>query len=177
MDIPLETGLTQLQTDFIHRFIVPLTQTGPTPTAQTGGSSPIAVSIQKLGKARLDWKREHANLDGGVLRLKTAIRAVFASKPDAMQQVETGLKKLDTVLSVMDDTLHTQLDDVLTAQTESARAKHAQASLATLEAYAHYLETDPVAGLIDANGFDDSTPVVAPMKEVLRDIRAALTTS
>jgi len=168
--------LTAAQADFIKQFLgieIP-TPAGLTDPTDDAGEAPAAVSIMKLGKARLEWASHRSRMFAEINRLKTAVQKAYLSAPELQGAVTGGLSKLDTALSQFSDDLANQLDAVLnegdTARQEKLSAKAAK----TAAGFLAFCDADPVVSAIDGNEFLPDMNIVGPARTRLRNITAAL---
>jgi len=141
--------------------------------ARTAGTTGGAVSLVKLGKARLEWPqvRDQAMVDLG--RLKDQIREDYEDDPDAAGEVTSALGMLDKSLAAFQIKLHERLDEVLNAEADARTAKVGEARK-IINAFNKHIDSDPVLGALDSNEILPDLQITAPLRQKLSEISAAL---
>ncbi|MFT7596415.1 MAG: hypothetical protein ACI8R4_003750 [Paracoccaceae bacterium] len=163
--------LTAAQADFLKQFLgIDI----PTATSAADEPAAAAVSIVKLGKARLEWATHKKRMFAEINRLKNAVQKVYQSAPDMQGAVTGGLAKLDVALSQFSDDLADQLDAVLNEGDPDQRQKLSGKAAKTAAGFLAYCEADPVVAAIDGNEFLPDMNIVGAARARLQKITAAL---
>jgi len=132
-----------------------------------------AVSIMKLGKARVEWIGIRAQAAADLARLTEAISAEFADDAEQAPQLAAAVKQLRERIDRLDPTLEEQLDQVLQAP-DAARPPLVQAARKTLGDFTRFIATDPIMTKLDGNEVLPDMMVVASLRMALINIAAAL---
>lgn len=137
------------------------------------GSVGDAVSLVKLGKARLEWPqvRDQAMVDLG--RLKDQIQLEYKDMPEASGEVTTALGMLDKSLAAFQIKLHERLDEVLNAEGDARKGKVTEARK-IINAFNKHMDSDPVLGALDGNEILPDINITTPLRQKLGEISAAL---
>lgn len=133
-----------------------------------------AVSLVRLGKARIEWIAVRHAAASDIALLKDAIRQKYAAFPGVSNRVESALGKLDTVIETLNENLQDQLDELLNADGTEARKRIAAKVRVTASKFDSYAASDSVAASIDGTAYLPSTRVIGPVRAKLADILSAL---
>ncbi len=132
-----------------------------------------AVSIMKLGKARVEWLTTRNKAVSDLAGLKAIIAEEFRDDGEQASALAEAMKTFDQIIATVENNLHEQLDAILNAEV-NARVPLVKTAKATIAELVNKLTTDEVIMEIDGNEFDPTTNVVAPLNSKLQEISAAL---
>ena len=132
-----------------------------------------AVSVMRLGKARVEWIGVRRTAVTEIGRLREAIKNEFENDAEQAAQLAAALAKLGQRIDKLDPTLEQQLDVVLNAA-EAARPAPVAVARRTLQDFITYLQTDEVLVEVDGNEVLPDIAVVGNMRAALGNIAAAL---
>ena len=158
---------TQDQSVWVER-VLGVSVGGAAPDAGAG-----ALSVMKLGRARVEWIGVRRAAVAGIVQLRDAIDAEFKDDAEQSKQLASALAQLGERIGRLDSTLEDQLDVVLNAA-PADRPKPISVARSTLQSFMTYLATDDLLAAIDGNEVMPSLAAVAPMRAALGGIAAAL---
>lgn len=138
-----------------------------------GEPGSTGVSLVKLGRARLEWidVRQAAIRDFQSLRAKLAEE--FKDDQTQTSQLSVALQTLDGLVGRFDTKLQDELDAVLNASVEE-RPALIRAVRSSIDAFARFLDSNPVMAEIDGNEVLPGMQVKKPLEAKLAEISAAL---
>lgn len=166
-----DTTLTAAQADFLKKFLgIEIPAAAGTVNEPAAG----AVSIVKLGKARLEWAAHKKRMFAEINRLKNAVQKAYQTAPDMQGAVSGGLSKLDAALLQFSDDLADQLDAILNEGDPDRRQKLSGQAAKTAAGFLAYCDADPVVAAIDGNEFLPDMNIVGAARARLQKITAAL---
>ncbi|MEM9249667.1 MAG: hypothetical protein AAGB05_13345 [Pseudomonadota bacterium] len=125
------------------------------------------VSLVKLGIARAEWPKIHANAHSALETLISKLRTLYGPYSNEAAQLDLAVAQIERIISTLDERLKSQLDDVYNAQNEHAREITIDRVRSTVAEFTNFVDTDPVALAIDHNSF---TPGLAPMAPIRRNL-------
>ena len=125
---------------------------GVTPGQAAANGTGNTVRFQKL---RLMWEQSRKTMRSEIGKLRDGILAQ-SSDEDNYSEIQTGVSRLDEILSVLDDRLSDELDELYTSEDQTARRALMSKARKTVIEYATFVASDPLMRAIDANPF---TPV------------------
>jgi hypothetical protein len=137
--------------------------------AQTGG-----FSVQQLGKARLDWIATRDKAISEITRLSRAIVDAYRGETDQQAQVKAAITKLAGLATRLKSGLDNELDAALSAKDAASREQLANKAKNSLKSIKKLMDEDELMQSLDGNEILGDMRVVAPMKERLSAIEAAL---
>jgi DNA repair exonuclease SbcCD ATPase subunit len=139
-------------------------------TAPGGGPS-----LKQLAEARLRWIQERDRATREIKRLAEAIAREFAADKDQLPQARKAIKDLyDLADKELKVGLEARIDDAIGAKDGAARVKAVEGLRATLADLRGVLDKNPVLRELDGNEVLPDMKVVAPIKERLDAVEAAL---
>ena len=115
------------------------------------GALPASEGV-RYGQARLLWSAARGKVRRELRTLADAILAHY-SAPAAQADIAAGVRKLDTVLELFDDSLDEVLDAASNAADTAARAPLHDRARVLIARYQGFLHTDPLVRELDANPF------------------------
>ncbi|HIV70723.1 MAG TPA: hypothetical protein H9903_07325 [Candidatus Aquabacterium excrementipullorum] len=104
-------------------------------------------------KSRLAWEKVRQKLQADLKALEAAILGYCKGKPDLAGPATAKVRKLDTILVALDESLIDILDKALNAQTDQKRLDLHEASRAVLARYINFVKSDSLLAGIDQNPF------------------------
>lgn len=165
--------LTAAQADFIRQFLgieIP----APAGAAEAPNPGAGAISVAKLGKARLEWATHKKRMFAEINRLKSAVHKAYQTAPELQRTVAGGLTKLDTALVQFSDDLADQLDAVLNEDDSARQQKLSGKAAKTAAGFLAFCDADPVVSAIDGNEFLPDMNIVGTARARLHNITSAL---
>ncbi len=167
-------NLNDTQRRFVEKYVtrVSASNEGSAPNQAEGNIG--GVSLTKLGIARAQWPAARNGAHEAIRTVQSRMRAAYAPYPSEASKVEAAIGKIERVVTTLDDTLKSQLDDVYNAQDDEARTKTVGVVQKTVAKFKNFVETDPIAKAIDGNSFAPGTSAIGPVKKNLDDMIAAL---
>jgi len=138
-------------------------------------AAPGGLSVKQLAEARLTWKNDRENAIKEIKRLAERITREFAAEKEQLPQVKKAVTDLYALAdkSLKAD-LENHLDAALNASDAAKRAQAVATAKRTLKEIRSLLDTNPVLKEIDGNEVIPDMSVVAPMKQSLSAVEAAL---
>jgi len=131
------------------------------------------LSLVKLGKARLAWRRDRLHAVSEIHRLQGAVAKDFTGEPEQKAALDAALSRLDKLIGSLTDELDDSLDKVLNAA-EPARAGLAEQARALMRRFLDHIETDEVMQELDGNEVLPDMSVCEPLQRSLADVAASL---
>jgi hypothetical protein len=122
----------------------------PTPPTPPGGSG--GGSLVNMQKARLAWLQTRQAVQTQLRSLEASILEEFKDADD-YDEVRQDVRRLDEVMTVLDEELADTLDAALNAADEAERRRLQQAAREQMEAYGAYVASDTFVADLDANPF------------------------
>lgn len=132
--------------------------TSSTPPSSRAEGAKDTASAKEAGrfvnhaKAKLTWNSVRQKVKADLQALEQAIRDEYGHRQD-VPDLATKLRKLDTVLATLDESLSTTLDDALNAPDLAARAALHDKARQVVARYKAFVDTDPLVAAIDSNPF------------------------
>ncbi len=139
--------------------------------AAAGGG---AFSVQKLATARLDWIATRDKAISEITRLSRAIVDAYRGETDQQAQVKAAITKLAGLATRLKSGLDNELDAALSAKDAASREQLANKAKNSLKSIKKLMDEDELMQSLDGNEILGDMHVVAPMKERLSAIEAAL---
>lgn len=121
----------------------------PAATSATAGGGGSLVNMQK---ARLAWLQTRQAVQTQLRSLEASILEEFKDADD-YDEVRQDVRRLDEVMTVLDEELADTLDAALNAADEAERRRLQQAAREQMEAYGAYVASDTFVADLDANPF------------------------
>src|SRR5262249_44923251 len=149
-----------------------LATAGATATAPQG--APTALSLIKLGKARLEWIGSRSKAVQDIGGLKAAIEAELKDDPEQQGQLAAALKRLDGLITELNEDLGNQLDAVLNASDPGQSQALARTAQATMDRFIKFVDTDEIMAELDGNEVLPGLQITGPLRAKLRDIAIGL---
>jgi hypothetical protein len=137
----------------------------------TGGG---AFSVQKLATARLEWIAARDKAISEITRLSKAIVDAYRGETDQQAQVKAAITKLAGLATRLKSGLDNELDAALNAKDAASREERASKAKDSLRSIKKLMDEDELMQSLDGNEILGDMHVVAPMKERLSAIEAAL---
>ncbi len=103
-------------------------------------------------KARLTWSAVRQKVKADLQALEQAIVAEYGNRQD-VPDLAAKLRKLDTILAALDESLTKTLDDALNAPNLAARAALHDKARELVARYQAFVSSDPLVAAIDRNPF------------------------
>lgn len=135
---------------------------------------PGALSLVKLGKARLEWIAVRSQAARDIARLKAAIELEFKDDPEQQAELAAASKRLDELVTELNEDLGNQLDAVLNARDDGQRHALAQTAQATMARFVHFVDTDEIMAELDGNEVLPDVQITAPLRAKLQAIADGL---
>lgn len=124
----------------------------PAPTAPVGRSSGTVAPAIVYTQTRLAWLASRKKIQAELLKLESAILASYAGHA-VLPALTQGVRKLDKVLEVFDESLADALDGALNATDPDEKKRFHDEARALIVRYEGFLKTDPVVQELDTNPF------------------------
>lgn len=102
-------------------------------------------------QSRLAWGATRKKVQAELQKLEQAIVAEYQGIE--VPELSKGVRKLDTVLELFDESLQDALDDALNAPDPAAKAQHHDRARDIIARYRGYLDSDPLVQELDGNPF------------------------
>ncbi|HEY4084271.1 MAG TPA: hypothetical protein VGM81_26585 [Burkholderiaceae bacterium] len=118
------------------------------PERPRGTIAPSIVYTQ----SRLAWLASRKKVEGELKKLEQAILARYKTSA-ALPAVTEGVRKLDRVLEVFDESLADTLDAALNAADPAVKQRFHEEARGIIRRYEDFLKTDPIVRELDANPF------------------------
>ncbi len=131
------------------------------------------VSIQKLGKARIEFGQLRESAIGQLEDIKEEIKSEYSSDEEQAGALVGAIKRLDELIAALDKELIDRLDEVLNAS-EEGRGPLVEVARKVVGRFQSFLESDVVASQVDGNEFIPETNAIEPMRAKLDEIVEAL---
>lgn len=143
--------------------------------ALAGSAAPAAAgfSVAQLGKARIEWAQARAHAVAEFARLKAILQEEYRDDEDEQATLSAALRKLDSMITTLDEELADRLDEVLNAD-PAQRAGRSVAAKAALRRIVAFVVSDEILRGIDGNEYAPDMQVAAPLRARLQAIGAAL---
>lgn len=122
----------------------------PAPAAGTGAKT-IAPAIVYT-QTRLAWGATRKKIQAELQKLEKAILESYQGNA-VLPQVTQGVRKLDGVLAMFDESLNDTLDSALNATDPAAKQGFHDEARAIIARYQGFLASDPIVKELDANPF------------------------
>lgn len=129
----------------------------PAGTAAAAAPAAAAQPPRQLAPAvvytqsRLAWGATRKKVQAELQKLEQAIVAEYQGIE--VPELSKGVRKLDTVLELFDESLQDALDDALNAADPAAKAQHHDRARDIIARYRGYLDSDPLVQELDGNPF------------------------
>ncbi len=133
-----------------------------------------ALSLVRLGKARVAYIGVQRQALAGLSRLRETLRARYADDSSQQKQWQDADKTLADLAVRLDSALNDELDTVLNEADPGKRADLANRARGTLRGLSDLVASHPVMRELDGNEVLPDMAVTAPLAERLRAIEAAL---
>jgi hypothetical protein len=134
-----------------------------------------AAKIERLALAAASWRQTHRTADDRIEALKSAIKAHYAgAHPELLQEIETGVAKLDGVLDNVDHRLADVMASAGQAGDDAARKAELTSAKALLSEYIVYVKSEPLIAHMDSNPFGVKTSLRALLATGLTDAAKAI---
>ncbi|RRS03653.1 hypothetical protein EIP75_13735 [Aquabacterium soli] len=104
-------------------------------------------------KSRLAWEKVRQKLQADLKSLESAVLGYCKGQPDLAGPATAKVRKLDTILVELDESLMDILDKALNAQTDQKRLDLHEESRAVLARYIRFVKSDPLLAGVDQNPF------------------------
>jgi hypothetical protein len=130
----------------------PATTSATDASATAESTDPSFVNMQR---SRLAWVQTRQTVKAELTKLEDSILAEFKSEPD-FADIQRDVRRLDAVLTVLDEELVDLLDAALNAADPVERKRLQLAAREQVQAYRDYVASDSFVAELDANPF---TPV------------------
>jgi len=139
-----------------------------------GAAPSSGFSVQQLGKARLEWIATRDKAVSEITRLSRAIVDAYRGETDQQAQVKAAITKLAGLATRLKSGLDNDLDAALSAKDAASRTQLASKAKNSVKAIKKIMDEDELMQSLDGNEILGDMHVVAPMKERLSAIEAAL---
>lgn len=127
--------------------------------AQPGSSEPPAPSSKATiapaivyTQTRLAWGATRKKIQGELLKLEKAILEAYKDHT-VLPEVAKGVRKLDQVLEVFDESLNDALDAALNSADPEVKKRHHDEARDIIAKYQGFLKSDAMVQELDANPF------------------------
>lgn len=128
-----------------------------TPAGAAPAAAPAAQPPRQLAPAvvytqsRLAWGATRKKVQAELQKLEQAIVAEYQGIE--VPELSKGVRKLDGVLELFDESLQDALDDALNAADPATKAQHHDRARDIIARYRGYLDSDPLVQELDGNPF------------------------
>ncbi|HWK83398.1 MAG TPA: hypothetical protein VNS61_06630 [Caldimonas sp.] len=139
-----------------------------------GAAPSSGFSVQQLGKARHEWIATRDKAVSEITRLSRAIVDAYRGETDQQAQVKAAITKLAGLATRLKSGLDNDLDAALSAKDAASRTQLASKAKNSVKAIKKIMDEDELMQSLDGNEILGDMHVVAPMKERLSAIEAAL---
>ncbi len=126
------------------------TATAAVPAAAAQAPRQLAPAVVYT-QSRLAWGATRKKVQAELQKLEQAIVAEYQGIE--VPELSKGVRKLDTVLELFDESLQDALDDALNAADPAAKAQHHDRARDIIARYRGYLDSDPLVQELDGNPF------------------------
>ena len=148
--------------------------TTPEPTEEKTAQDKPKAGIVEFQKSRLIWLAARKKVASEIAAFKSAIAEEFAGDPDEPQAL-AAIDELDEILLNFDETLVDELDDLLNASDEAAKAKATAAVKKTVGGYIVYLKSNPLVAQLEGDTpFDVKLSVGSTLLNTLKVLGSQL---
>lgn len=120
------------------------------PPANTG--KPTIAPAIVYTQTRLAWGATRKKIQGELQKLEKAILDAYKSHA-VLPEVAKGVRKLDQVLAVFDESLNDALDAALNAADPAVKQRHHDEARDIIAKYQRFLKSDAMVQELDANPF------------------------
>ena len=143
--------------------------------ATGGGGDDGGLSVKEIQEVRAKWAQERDKAIKEIKRLAEAIVKEFAAEKDQLPQVRKAVTDLYALADKqLKADLEHQLDAAASAKDAAARAQAVSNARRALQEMQSLLDSHPVMRELDGNEILSDMRVVAPMKQTLSAVEAAL---
>jgi hypothetical protein len=143
----------------------------------TSGSSQVdpseKISLEKLQDARKQWEECRSHAIREIARLKDHLDKIYREHPEYNSALPAALKRLESVITSINEELGIQLDGVLNAPS-AQRTDLVAPALKTLDHFTDFVASSDILAAIDGNEYLPDMAVAAPLRAALRSITSAL---
>jgi hypothetical protein len=124
-------------------------------------------------QSRLAWVAARTKVHGELKKLEDAILDTYKDE-DVFSEVQSAVRKLDSILENFDESLADKLDEALNATDEAEHARLHGEARGIIQRYRRFLDSDPLVRDIDGNPFVPLT-VHATIDKTLSVLESKLT--
>jgi hypothetical protein len=133
------------------------------------------TKTERLAQAAARWRQTHQTADDRIEALKSAIKAHYAgAHPELLQEIETGVAKLDGVLDNVDHRLADVMTSASKAADDAARKAELKSAKTLLTEYIVYVKSEPLIAHMDSNPFGVTTGLRALLANGLTEAAKAI---
>ena len=149
---------------------------GSTSSAEPGSAAPAGqgLSVRQLAVARLEWIKQRDRAVAEINHLVRTLVSTFSAEPEQKAQVKKAVEKFVDLERRLKVDLERQLEDAFGENDPAKRARLAATAKQTLRELQALMDKDAVVAELDGNELMPDMNVVAPMRDSLRAIEAAL---
>lgn len=125
-----------------------------TPAQPEGGSAkPQAGRFVNHARSRIAWQKVRQKVQADLGMLEKAILAYCKTQPDLNTDAASKVRKLDAILTTLDESLSDTLDQALNAPDDRQRLALHEQSRKVLARYIQFVSSDPLLEGVDQNPF------------------------
>ena len=139
--------------DMLEQLLkAPQPTTSTTPTAAADSAARKIAPAVVYTQTRLVWVATRGSIQAELKKLEQAILDNYKGQI-VLPEVTQGVRKLDRVLAMFDESLIENLDKALNSTEAADKAKWHDEARAVITRYQNYLATDPLVQELDNNPF------------------------
>lgn len=130
---------------------VPAAPPAPAPAASAGAAASPGRFVHQA-KVRLGWQMARQKLAADLKALEAVILAHYRQQPE-YADLATRVRRFDTVLGTLDESLAAKLDEALNAADPGRRSAFHEQARVILADYLKYARDEPLIAALDDNPF------------------------
>jgi hypothetical protein len=146
----------------------------PAEAVDVGASGSGGLSVKQLAVARLEWIKSRDTCTSEITRLCKAVADAYRGETAHLPKVREAITRLDGLKGKLKTGLDDVLDKALSENDAARRVELTKAARNYLKSVQEFIEKDELMQNLDGNEILADMRVVAPMKERLSAIEAAL---